>query len=100
MNHDPNPSFAARQRLQFDDDNEHQTGDTTDDNRSTTHSEHSQGNGDAGPSEVADVPPPSEPSRRQKRKEGLAKKLEFVSHLQKSLDMVVFAYMCTVYYME
>ncbi|KAK0628419.1 hypothetical protein B0T17DRAFT_470150, partial [Bombardia bombarda] len=41
-----------------------------------------------------------EPSRRQKRKDGLNKKLQFVNHLQKSLDMVVIAYICTLYYME
>ncbi|KXX83086.1 DSC E3 ubiquitin ligase complex subunit 4 [Madurella mycetomatis] len=40
-------------------------------------------------------------SRRQdKRRAGLAKKLELVSHLQKSLDMMVFVYICTLYYME
>ena len=41
------------------------------------------------------------PSRRQeKRREGLVKKLELVSHLQKSLDMIVVVYICTLYYME
>jgi hypothetical protein len=34
------------------------------------------------------------------RKAGLAKKLQFMTHLMKSLDMVVFAEMCTLYYME
>ena len=100
MNHDPTPSFAARQRPQSDDDDSEQhTSDILDDTISTTHSVNIQPDGDPGPSQVADEAPP-EPSRRQKRREGLAKKLEFVGHLQKSLDMVVFAYMCTVYYME
>jgi hypothetical protein len=34
------------------------------------------------------------------RKAGLAKKLQFMTHLMKSLDMVVFAELCTLYYME
>ncbi|OIW35358.1 DUF1746-domain-containing protein, partial [Coniochaeta ligniaria NRRL 30616] len=34
------------------------------------------------------------------RKAGLVKKLQFMSHLMKSLDMVVFAEICTLYYME
>lgn len=34
------------------------------------------------------------------RKAGLGKKLQFMTHLMKSLDMVVFAEMCTLYYME
>ena len=34
------------------------------------------------------------------RKAGLAKKLQFMTHLMKSLDMVVFAEICTLYYME
>ncbi|KAL1837955.1 hypothetical protein VTJ49DRAFT_3226 [Mycothermus thermophilus] len=42
------------------------------------------------------------PSRRRdkRRRQALAKKLELVSHLQKSLDMMVFAYICTLYSME
>ncbi|KAK3299009.1 uncharacterized protein B0H64DRAFT_430096 [Chaetomium fimeti] len=38
--------------------------------------------------------------KQEKRREGLAKKLELVSHLQKNLDMMVFVYICTLYYME
>ena len=39
-------------------------------------------------------------SRREMRKAGLKKKLQSMSHLQRSLDMLFFAYLCTLYYME
>jgi hypothetical protein len=42
----------------------------------------------------------SEAQKLEKWREGLAKKLEFISHLQKSLDMIVCAYICTLYSME
>jgi hypothetical protein len=34
------------------------------------------------------------------RKAGLNKKLQFMTHLMRSLDMVVFAEICAMYYME
>jgi hypothetical protein len=37
---------------------------------------------------------------QQRRKAGLVKKLQYMTHLMKSLDMVVFAELCTLYYME
>ncbi|KAK4042117.1 hypothetical protein C8A01DRAFT_33881 [Parachaetomium inaequale] len=87
MNHDdPGPSSAARQLPprsdgEYDDAGEHAV--RAEDNP-----------GDGRPTEDS-------PSRRQeKRREGLVKKLELVSHLQKSLDMIVFVYICTLYYME
>ncbi|KAK3949752.1 hypothetical protein QBC32DRAFT_348310 [Pseudoneurospora amorphoporcata] len=39
-------------------------------------------------------------SRQERRKAGLKKKLQFMSHLQGNLDMIFFAYLCTLYYME
>lgn len=83
-------------------------------------------NDDPGPSSPARQPPPlpgadidtgeydgrtdeggdgqprdgSSPRRQDRRRAGLAKKLELISHLQKSLDMMVFVYICTLYYME
>ncbi|KAK3936061.1 DSC E3 ubiquitin ligase complex subunit 4 [Diplogelasinospora grovesii] len=39
-------------------------------------------------------------TREERRKAGMAQKLQFMSHLQKSLDMIVYAYLCTLYYME
>jgi hypothetical protein len=87
MNDDPGPSFAARQLLppRSDDDEydpeEHQV--LADETR-----------GDSWPSEDAAS------QKKEKRREGLVKKLELVTHLQKTLDMIVFAYLCTLYYME
>lgn len=43
---------------------------------------------------------PSAADSERLRKAGLAKKLQFTTHLMKSLDMVVFAEICTLYYME
>ncbi|KAK4201303.1 hypothetical protein QBC40DRAFT_278566 [Triangularia verruculosa] len=42
----------------------------------------------------------SESEVKNKQRVGLAKKLEFMTHLQRSLDMLVWSYMCTLYYME
>lgn len=85
MNHDPGPSSAARQLPPRPEDGENdaeELGGRTD--------------GDGGnPSDDA-----SSSERKEKRRQGLAKKLEFVSHLQKSLDMTVFVYISTLYYME
>ena len=39
-------------------------------------------------------------TRRQRRKSGLSKKLQFMIHLLKSLDMLFFAEICVLYYME
>ena len=39
-------------------------------------------------------------SRARKVKAGLAKKLRFMTDLMTSLDMIVFAELCTLYYME
>ncbi|KAK3330401.1 hypothetical protein B0H66DRAFT_468182 [Apodospora peruviana] len=110
MNNDPIPSFAARQQRpqhnDHEDDNERQHDSTTQDNRrrggihATVEEDN---NNDAGPSSapaVAAEEPRDGPSRKQKRKDALAKKLQFMTHLQRSLDMVVFAYICTLYYME
>lgn len=89
MNHDPGPSSAARQlprRPDRDDDTRDRHGRPEESNDDR----HSRPDGGPSPSS----------QRQEKRREGLAKKLEFVSHLQKSLDMTVFVYICTLYYME
>lgn len=39
-------------------------------------------------------------SRVRRAKAGIAKKLEFFTHLMSSLDVVVFAELCVLYYME
>ncbi|KAL2134745.1 hypothetical protein VTI74DRAFT_10901 [Chaetomium olivicolor] len=38
--------------------------------------------------------------QHERRRQGIAKKLEFITHLQKSLDMIVFVFICTLYSME
>ncbi|AEO65340.1 d202442e-c2b3-480a-99dd-7ca3cd80fa52 [Thermothielavioides terrestris] len=80
MNDDPGPSSATRQLPRRSD------GDV--DAASEQH--------DGGPGESGGRRPVDEDKRRQ----GLAKKLEFISHLQKSLDMMVVVYICTLYSME
>jgi hypothetical protein len=42
----------------------------------------------------------SSAERDRLRKAGLVKKLQFMTHLMRSLDMVVFAEICAMYYME
>ncbi|KAK4159158.1 hypothetical protein QBC43DRAFT_374039 [Cladorrhinum sp. PSN259] len=37
---------------------------------------------------------------QEKQRAGLAKKLEFMTHLQQSLDLLVYVYISTLYYME
>lgn len=88
MNDDPGPSSAARQ-LPPQSDGEHDARDH-------------DGRGGRAEQSTSDARASgASPSRlHERRREGLAKKLEFVSHLQKSLDMIVFAYICTLYYME
>jgi len=39
-------------------------------------------------------------SRARKAKAGLPKKFQFMTHLMTSLDMIVFAELCALYYME
>ncbi|KAM7185451.1 Fungal domain of unknown function (DUF1746) domain containing protein [Rhypophila sp. PSN 637] len=103
MNDDPAPSSAPRQPQHPD----HVVDESlSDNNRSAP----SHGDAEAGFSTAAEVASEETSSqtrrsrrarrRRKKHKEGLAKKLEFLMHLHKSLDMLVFAYLCTVYYME
>ncbi|EAQ90897.1 hypothetical protein CHGG_02832 [Chaetomium globosum CBS 148.51] len=85
---DPGPSSAARELPSRPDGEydaeEHGVPGRTEDGR---------GDGRFGEEELAT-------RRQEKRREGLAKKLELVSHLQKNLDMIVFVYICTLYYME
>lgn len=39
-------------------------------------------------------------SRVRRAKAGIAKKLDFMTHLMSSLDVVIFAELCVLYYME
>lgn len=54
----------------------------------------------ADPSRDDNSPRASAADSERVRKAGLAKKLQFMTHLMKSLDMVVFAEICALYYME
>jgi hypothetical protein len=89
MNDDPGPSSAARQLPpRSDAGGEHHVDE---------HSVHAEESRD-GQSDEGAGPAPRQ--QEEKRREGLVKTLELVSHLQKSLDMIVFVYICTLYYME
>lgn len=48
----------------------------------------------------ADTATMTQSERDTMRKHGLMKKLQFMTHLMRSLDLVVFAEMCAMYYME
>ncbi|KAK4192715.1 DSC E3 ubiquitin ligase complex subunit 4 [Podospora australis] len=102
MNDDPGPSSAARQPLLTPADDDE--GDTATNTTTTPHdnevlSTSMSGEGSsAGPArntERSDVQ-----KTQEKQREGLAKKHEFMMHLSRSLDDLVFAYACTLYYME
>ncbi|KAK0737596.1 hypothetical protein B0T21DRAFT_168282 [Apiosordaria backusii] len=80
MNDDPGSSSTARP------------------NNNTTDPEHPEESAAEGSSRNDGQPNDSEVKNKQRV--GLAKKLEFVTHLQRSLDMMVWSYMCTLYYME
>ncbi|KAH6854482.1 hypothetical protein B0I37DRAFT_362101 [Chaetomium sp. MPI-CAGE-AT-0009] len=88
MSDDPGPSSTVRQ-LPSRSDGEYDTEEHTVPGRT----EDDRGDDRSGEEE-------STSRRQEKRREGLAKKLELVSHLQKNLDMMVFVYICTLYYME
>lgn len=100
MNDDPIPSFAAQIPPHSDGaaENNEPSG-SSDNTRSAI-------DGEPSTSRAAEVATERRELRRARRrqrrrhKEGLAKKLEFLIHLHKSLDMVVFAYFCALYYME
>lgn len=111
MNDDPGPSSAARQLPpRSDHDDEYDEYDAAERDADADvhvdvdmgvaaqpHAETSSGtrSGD-GPADG----PAARQKEKEKRREGLVKKLELVSHLQKTLDMIVFVYICTLYYME
>ncbi|KAK3996819.1 hypothetical protein QBC44DRAFT_316625 [Cladorrhinum sp. PSN332] len=82
MNDDPGPSSAARQQQLST-----PTSPTTNTTRPPV-SVPGQDRGDAAP------------NSQQKQRAGLAKKLEFMTHLQQSLDLLVYVYISTLYYME
>jgi len=87
MNNDPVSDPAPRLRAQFPGADDEQDG-------ASQSSDRAEETGES--SSVAS----RESMRQQKRRAGLAKKLQSVNHLQKSLDTIVFAYVCILYYME
>lgn len=88
MNHDPGPSSAARLLPP----------------RPDAHDDDLDSREPHGRAEESDNDSHSNDefssARQERRREGLAKKLELISQLQKNLDMTVFVYICTLYYME
>ncbi|KAK0730684.1 hypothetical protein B0H67DRAFT_474954 [Lasiosphaeris hirsuta] len=91
MNDDSAPSFAARQHAPHIDPSDELDGEDYG-------NEHSEAGGEASNSTSTTSSQDSE--RHQKRRAGLVKKLQFMNHLQKSLDTIVFSYICALYYME
>lgn len=94
MNDDPTLSSAANQPPTHPDDsgagNERDAGRTREEDGPAQASSSS-----SAPSQsVADT------AASLKRKAGLAKKLQFMTHLMRNLDMIVFAEICALYYME
>ncbi|KAK3900261.1 hypothetical protein C8A05DRAFT_17411 [Staphylotrichum tortipilum] len=97
MNHDdPGPSYAARQPPPPPPSDREDDAAGASASSGTSNSGGSSQVGEEGP----DTSPGSPQPERERRREGLAKKLEFVSHLQKTLDMIVVVYICTIYSME
>ncbi|KAK3487379.1 hypothetical protein B0T13DRAFT_491649 [Neurospora crassa] len=101
MNDDSEPSFAARQQEQEQQQqqqhiprhNANEDGSRRNDN----HERSTELNGSAHDDNDDND---DQTSREEKRKLGLKKKLQFMSHLQRNLDMIYFAYLCILYYME
>ena len=83
MNNDPALSSAANQPLT------HGNGDDAGHESATNQT----------PADGGTYQPPSSSESSLKRKSGLAK-LHIMTHLMRNLDMVVFAEICTLYYME
>ncbi|KAK3396474.1 hypothetical protein B0T20DRAFT_272599 [Sordaria brevicollis] len=108
MNDDSEPSsFAARQQQQQqqrtnpppfnrnNDDGRSRRNHTTDEQQPTELNSTNSGGSGAQAGDDDD-----QTSRQERRKAGLKKKLHFMSNLQRNLDMIFFAYLCTLYYME
>ncbi|EAA36213.2 hypothetical protein GE21DRAFT_868 [Neurospora crassa] len=106
MNDDSEPSFAARQQEQEQQQQQQQqqqqhipphNANEDGSRRNDNHERSTELNGSAHDDNDDDD---DQTSREEKRKLGLKKKLQFMSHLQRNLDMIYFAYLCTLYYME
>ena len=87
MNNDLSPGSSARQRAPPSDLHDAPNGEDSSD----VHAD------ETGESSSAVT---QEDEQKQRRRAGRVKKLKAITHLQKSLDMIVFAYISTLYYME
>lgn len=97
MNDDSEPSFAARQQQRTIPPSDPDDDDGRSRRNLTTGEQPTELNSSSGAQDGDDD---DQTSRQEKRKVGLKKKLQFMSHLQRNLDMIFFAYLCTLYYME
>lgn len=95
MNDDSEPSFAARQQQQQQQRIPPHNSDGESSRRNPIDEQSPELN-----SSGRDDGDDDQTSRQERRKAGLKKKLQFMSHLQRNLDMIFFAYLCTLYYME
>ncbi len=96
MNDDLSPSVVAREPQPApDNENAHEQ------NRTDHDTEERPASGSPTLSQPAPAASSTtEVTRRQRRRAGLAKKLQFLIHLLKNLDMLFFAELCVLYYME
>ena len=94
MNDDSEPSFAARQQEQQQQRIPPHNSEGESSRRDPINAQSAELNNSA--QDAHD----DQASRQERRKAGLKKKLQFMSHLQRNLDMTFFAYLCTLYYME
>jgi hypothetical protein len=70
------------------------------DNADGSDGDHDAGDQLSGDNDDALAARAAETERIATRQAAMAKKLQFVNHQQKSLDMIFFAYVCALYYME
>ncbi len=95
MNDDPAPSSVARESQRVTDENAQELSRTDHDTEDVSPAiPQSESSPPAAASSTTEV------NRRQRRRAGLAKKLQFLIHLLKNLDMLFFAEICVLYYME
>lgn len=92
MNNDPTPTSPAD--ADPNSNRRHDENDDADGNNAPSSASEEQQNGSA--TNTA----PQRPELSQKAKDGLSKKLAFLMHLLLSLDTLIYAELCVLYYME
>ncbi len=96
MNDDLSPSVVAREPQRAPDSENAHEQDRTDHDTEERPASGSPNVSQSAPAASSTM----EVTRRQRKRAGLAKKLQFLIHLLKNLDMLFFAELCVLYYME